>query len=62
MYIIIPHFSVIEAILFVRENHIGCFKDQPHDLDLDHEIPIHSFYKNLTIELCTKECSSLYYR
>ena len=49
-----------EAILFVRQNHIGCFKDQTSVRDLGYKLPLDS--SSLTMEACTKKCSALYYR
>ena len=59
-YAIVLQFTESEAILFVRENHIGCFKDQTSVRDLGYKLPLDS--SSLTIEACTKKCSVLYYR
>ena len=52
--------SVIEAQFSIREGYIGCFKDNSNNRDLAHQLSNNG--PSMTVEACTKQCSTLYYR
>ena len=44
----------------MHQDYIGCFKDNPTNRDLAHQLTDDE--SSVTIETCTKQCSALYYR